>query len=525
MGVSGANRSFEASPSGTRVDNPGHRRHHDRPLHSEHRREPACQRDYLWCMRRPRFILTCSAWTLGLCALAQTNLDALVQTKRFHQPGQGDLVEVDISVIGASTKVVEGTGGTHARVEAITMVLRNDSLLDFRKSAVDGPAGSDGVVQDFLLQEHFVLKPGTYDIQVELRDLGAGDTVHTGYELPVVVDDRTHGPSISDIQFTTVGGNGTAIPFTGHYYPSEVGTLAFHAEVYGMPGRVGQDSLFLLTYQIEEFETRKVRGTYKRVQRAKAIEVVDVDGAFPIGDLPSGNYLVSVEARDRKGELLARQEQLMQRNNPLHYDPENISTLGSTFVDRFTDGDTLAEFLLSMVPVADDMERRLLEDYSSRKDLSSMQRIMYTFWYNRNGADPEGAWRRYKETVDQVNRLYGCRNLRGYESDQGRVYLKYGAPNTLVDRSNATATIPYQIWHYYHAGRYRDKRFVFWQPERSTTCWQLLHSEVPGEMKNPRWNEMLHQTDNPMSLFNSINGNISNSQSGQEVLDNFNNPR
>lgn len=465
-------------------------------------------------------------WTFSLCASAltlsaQSELDALVQTKRFHQPSNGDLLAVDISLIGPTAKVVQG----RTRVEAITMLMRNDSLIDFRKTEVDGPVNTEGIAQDFLHQEHFRVRPGQYDLQVELRDLGAGDTIHRGYQLPVVINDRSQGPSFSDIQLITAGEGGKAIPFSGYYYPETINTLSFHAELYGMPQRVGLDSLFLLTYQLEEFESRKVRGTFKRVQRAKATSVVEIDGAFPIGDLPSGNYLVSIEARDRKGDLVVREEQLIQRNNPIHFDPESADLLGATFVDQYTNADTLAEYLRSMVPIADDLERRLLEDYSARKDITAMQRIMYTFWYNRNGADPEGSWLKYSEAVKQVNRMYGCRNLRGYESDQGRVYLKYGAPNTLVDRSNATATIPYQIWHYYHAGRYRDKRFVFWQPERSTICWQLLHSEVPGEMKNPRWNEMLHQTDNPMSQFNSVNGNILNSQSGQEVLDNFNNPR
>jgi GWxTD domain-containing protein len=458
---------------------------------------------------------------------AQSGVEAVVQTKRFMQPAGGDQVEVDIAVLGGSVHTAPDAQGLRkARVEAISVVERDGSVVDFRKTQVEGPARADSAYSDFVHQEQFLLPPGEYRLSVELRDLVANDTAHVGYTLPLVVPERSGKASFSDIQFTTTDPvDGKAIPFTGSYYPEDVRALTFHAQLYGMPARVGLDSLFLLTYQLEVFETKEVKGAYKRVQRTKAEPVVDIDGGFGIADLPSGNYLLSIEARDRNGASVARQEQLIQRSNPIAYDPQAAADLGVTFANAFTDADTLSEHLRSMRPVANDLERRIIDDSGKDRDLTTMQRFMYTFWYNRNGADPKGAWERYHQAVVEVNRMFGCRNLRGYESDQGYVYLKYGAPNTIVDRGNETATIPYHIWHYYHAGRYRDKRFVFWQPERSTLCWQLLHSEVPGEMKNPRWADMLHQTDHPMNMVNGAAGNSGNSLSGQEVLDNFNNPR
>ncbi|HEY0978517.1 MAG TPA: GWxTD domain-containing protein [Flavobacteriales bacterium] len=455
-------------------------------------------------------------------ASAQTRLEALVETKRFHSPGKVAQVDVDMAVLGYSTLVApNGKGVKQARVEAITVVELGDSVVDFRKTEVFGPETGDSLSADFVHQEHFLLEPGHYALSVELRDLNAKDTVHVGYALPLYVPEASTGITFSDVQLMETTAEGKAVPYPGSYFAETNDQLAFYAELYGTEANLGKDSLLLFTYQLENFETKDVRGLFKRVQRMRTAPVLELKGGFPIEELPSGNYLLALEVLDRKGQRLARQEQFIQRNNPIAYATGSNHTFGPNFTDAFTDGDTLSEYLASMRPIADDLERRIIDDQGQRKDVETMQRFMYTFWYNRNGLDPEGAWRRYAEAVKEVNRMFGCRNIRGYASDQGYVYLKYGAPNTVVDRSNETSSIPYYIWHYYQAGRYRDKRFVFWQPERATTCWQLLHSEVPGEMKNPRWNDMLHQTDKPWSVQGSGAGTIG----GQEAQELFNNPR
>lgn len=473
-------------------------------------------------------ILSLALVLSGPALFAQSALDALVETKRFHVPGESDQVDVNLSIIGGTTTwLTDERGFQQAKVEALTLVEQGGTIVDYRKTVVSSPERADTLQGDFMHQERFVLPPGEYALTVELRDLVLGDTARSTFHLPLLVAQRPDAVSFSDIEFTARpdrhAEQGT-VPFAGTYYPPEVTKLGFYTEIYNAPRSLNGDSLFLVTCQIEDYDTRRVVGAFKHVQRAKAAPTVPVGMEFGIDKLPSGNYLLSVEARDRQGDLLGRQEQFFQRNNPLSYDVTQVGSadFGPSFVDQFTDPDTLAEHLHSLRPIATEMERKIIEDRWMDKDLRVMKNFMYTFWYNRNGYDPAGEWERYRKAVVRANQLFGCRNMRGYESDQGYVYLKYGEPNTVVDRSNETSTIPYLIWHYYRAGKYTDKRFVFWQPERSTTCWALLHSEVPGELKNPRWNQMLHQTDIP---WNSGGGTSVPGVSGQEVLDNYNNPR
>ena len=108
--------------------------------------------------------------------------------------------------------------------------------------------------------------------------------------------------------------------------------------------------------------------------------------------------------------------------------------------------------------------------------------------------------------------------MRGYESDQGITFLKYGLPSSVVDGSNDNKQLPYLIWHYYKAGRYSDKRFVFWQQNTGIGCWELLHSEIPGERNNPHWQAMLSA---PLGNASMTEGTQVRSFEGQRVEDNF----
>ncbi|HRH37635.1 MAG TPA: GWxTD domain-containing protein, partial [Flavobacteriales bacterium] len=166
----------------------------------------------------------------------------------------------------------------------------------------------------------------------------------------------------------------------------------------------------------------------------------------------------------------------------------------NTFAGAFTDRDSLSEHIASLKPIADALERKMIDDRWRDKDLQLMQRFFYSFWANRSN-DPETGWRNYYKEVVKVNKLFGCRVLKGYETDRGRVYLKYGPPNTIMDRMNEMDALPYSIWHYYKAGRFANRRFVFYKPDLANECMQLIHSEVPGEPQNPRWNQIIHSRD------------------------------
>ncbi len=50
--------------------------------------------------------------------------------------------------------------------------------------------------------------------------------------------------------------------------------------------------------------------------------------------------------------------------------------------------------------------------------------------------------------VAEANRKFSTRHKEGWETDQGRIYILYGAPTRIDDHRYATQTRPYQVWVY-----------------------------------------------------------------------------
>jgi len=128
-----------------------------------------------------------------------------------------------------------------------------------------------------------------------------------------------------------------------------------------------------------------------------------------------------------------------------------------------------------------------------------MKRFFYSFWKERNEKQPDVAWQEYKAMVADVNRTYSTANKKGYDTDMGRVYLAYGPPNTVTDRPSEPSAYPYQIWQYFRADRWTNVKFVFYDRSLLRQDYELLHCDnIPGEIKNPRWDILIHQRDTPL---------------------------
>ena len=70
--------------------------------------------------------------------------------------------------------------------------------------------------------------------------------------------------------------------------------------------------------------------------------------------------------------------------------------------------------------------------------------------------------------------------------------LRYGIPNTIVDRRNDEK--PFEVWHYYKIGNLTNIKFVF-TPQKGT--YTLLHSNMPCERQNDGWKTELFANGEP----------------------------
>lgn len=115
-----------------------------------------------------------------------------------------------------------------------------------------------------------------------------------------------------------------------------------------------------------------------------------------------------------------------------------------------------------------------VEPLRRAETVAERDRVWREFWLAR---DPDPHTPANEVLVEFVRRLrYANANFRGlslgYKTDQGRIYMRYGAPDYVEDRPASDRSPPIQIWEYQE----ERKRFVF-VDRQSFGRYELLSSE------------------------------------------------
>ena len=163
-----------------------------------------------------------------------------------------------------------------------------------------------------------------------------------------------------------------------------------------------------------------------------------------------------------------------------------------------------------------------MENSVKQKDISLKQKFLYSFWAQREPLNPEGAFKEYMKRVEFVNEFYDAVNFKGYQTDRGRVYLKYGKPDQVTKFEHEPSNYPYEIWQFYKLEKRNNRRFIFYNPDLSSNKYTLLHSDAIGEIKDERWQAKLSKRTNSNNNFDN-NGNHPNT--GNRAEEFFDNPR
>ena len=108
------------------------------------------------------------------------------------------------------------------------------------------------------------------------------------------------------------------------------------------------------------------------------------------------------------------------------------------------------------------------------------------------------------------------------------MYLQYGKPDQRNQVNNEPNTYPYEIWQYYRIYDkatkrfFSNKRFVFANFAIADDCYELIHSDVKGEMYDERWRfKLVNRSQQSINIDDTKPGKTF----GSNMDENFNNPR
>ncbi|NVO18419.1 MAG: GWxTD domain-containing protein [Bacteroidetes bacterium] len=431
------------------------------------------------------------------------NLRAYLSYSTFYSPEHGPYIETYLSVLGQSVIFVRNDNGKFQGSVKITMLFKqNDTIKDFRKYDLMSPEVDDTTTINFsfLDQQRIPLPNGAYDFELSISDKNRDKTPFTISEnLSLSYPDRkltvsgielieSYKKASVDNPLTKSGYD--FIPYMDNFFPASINKLTYYSEVYNSSASIQAGEKFGITVSIQSYETSKLITNYQRIKREDPKGVNVVFGEFDISQLPSGNYNLLISVRDKNNQELTSNSLFFQRSNPsIKYDMADISDvdLMSSFTSGIKNADSLREFIRCLFPISSGTEKLFIKTQLKTADLDLMRKYFHVFWTSRDNVNPVLAWNKYYEQVLAVEREFKATNKRGYETDRGRVYLQFGAPNARSQDTKDPSMYPYEIWQYYKIGNQTNRKFVFYTRDLAFNDYTLVHSDAEGEVYNPWW--------------------------------------
>lgn len=496
-------------------------------------------------------IILCLCLNVAFVKQNHAAVTAYLSHAVFKDPEQGTYLETYLSVIGSSLKSVRNANGKYqSAVEIGIRFIQKEKIKSAKKYVLSSPESADTLhLANFIDQQRFILPNGSYLMEVSIRDKNSTELS------PFLTNDSIHihmaadKIAISDIQtlesYTSAKSANPGVltksgydlvPYVSSFYPKNINRLKFYAEVYHTKKILGENQKLLISYFIESYEKQLKNVAFASFVKLFTNEVNVVVGEFNIEHLPSGNYNLVLEVRDKENNLMAIQRSFFQRQNKeIALNKEKIKDIdiSNSFVSKYKNLDTLLDYMRSLRPISSSSEIQFSENLMKEPQLDLLQHYFYNFWTSRDELQPYTAWTTYNEEVIKVNRQFGTYGLKGYDTDRGRVYLQYGPPDSRNAVTTEPSAYPYEMWQYNSlvnkalllsnpGNRQSNKRFVFYNPDLVSNKFILIHSDARGEVFDSRWQLLLNKRT---ITSNNLDEEKVEDNFGGGVNDNYINPK
>lgn len=430
-------------------------------------------------------------------------LDLSVQHACFRS-GDRAFVEISIYIVGSSLtfRPVDSLLN-QAAVDVSVIFLRGDQVAQFdRYQLVSDKMKIPG---DIYHIGRYLLPEGEYTVEVDARD-AADSTNRHRVESTFSIGFSRQSVEQSDIALLasaktdTIGHplakNGIIMePLAYNYYDRFANTLVFYNEIYDADA-LGKEDVLIHYAVYEPADTAFRAPILERFKRKAVAALMPVLMKMDISGLPSGRYVFLCEVWRLDKTPVSRKAVPFFRTNPvrdLQMAVETESVQQAQFID--TMGYTSLDYAIrALVPrlTGSDIETAnfLLED----KKPKYMKYFLYNYWQRLSPSDPSGMFARYMEVARAVDNMFYSGFRRGFETDRGYIFLKYGKPDDMVTVEDEVDAPPYEIWTYYSLSNSTQSnvKFLFYNPGLTRNGFELLHSTARGERQNPRWESVLY---------------------------------
>jgi GWxTD domain-containing protein len=419
--------------------------------------------------------------------------------------GESSYIEVYLNITGKTAMFKPKTDSAHLQssLEVLLLFKQGDKIVKFDKYNLQSPIVLAPL--NFYDIKRYALPEGDYQLEAQVKDLYLGGEP-TSQKIDCKVFYEKSKLQQSDIQLVksikkdstnqAYSKNGLLMePLAANFYDKNTTTLYIYNEIYNSDKL---DDAFALSYSIYYDNNRQNKTPFAvghKKFKPSATPIVFV-GQVDIAKLPSGNYKLLVELRNRSKELLSSKEISFQRANPyLNAELQGVSV--EAIQEEFVAKMTVEELKYSLRAIACKMNGDDAKDLNliiSKADPQAMKLRLFRYWAVKSPNQPEEAYKKYMGIARFVDEKYRSGFGYGFETDRGYVFLKYGRPDDIVEQASNPDTAPYEVWVYYDfpiTGQ-KNIKFIFYDAEGSGSM-RMLNSNARGEIQDQNWRAKLYK--------------------------------
>lgn len=362
------------------------------------------------------------------------------------------------------------------------------------------------------------LDPGLYELTGYLKDNVMPSAPQHKFVMDILLQaQKSDFATISDIEFVQSVKQSTqalphsklgldVLPLVTNNTFQDMDSLHFYLETYNTDKE--SEGVYFVNAFISLANSASKLKNYQRTlrQTSKPLDVAYT--GFDITGLPTQTYFLNIELYSKDQKIIASSLKKFFVVNTSMTMETGISA--SAFDELYKlDEEQLNYYIHTLYYISTNTERDFADALTT---LDEKKNYFYGFWENRKGnaADAIRAWTEYKVRVDYANQHFKAAHLEGWRTDRGRIMLQYGSPNDIERNPSSNDKHPYDVWRFNKLKTQSNVRFIFFNPNEATAEYVLIHSDMRGEINNPRYEFQLTRTANDANLDNnSMNGSES----------------
>ena len=328
------------------------------------------------------------------------------------------------------------------------------------------------------------LKPGSYQITLQARDV---NSMSIG-EATLKVEAREFSSEklqLSDLELasnietdTSVGHLTKAgkkiFPNPYRIFNHKDGMVYFYAELYNLAYGPQTKPEYTLNFSVLDASGKKVKDFGEQTQTKPGNSAVVISG-INIATLDSGEFTLQVEAKDKETGQKAYSSKkfvVFKEKSPEELVAEQVK-----------------QFKQDVVYIASPSELALFDQLN----FAGKQAYMEEFWRKRDPTpstpDNEFKTELYRRiSYANFNFSRTTESNDGWNTDMGRVYIRYGEPSEIERHPSTRGSKPWERWNYHEmqGGVY----FIF-DDEMGYGVYRLVHSTLNGEVHDSQWEERI----------------------------------